>query len=118
MPMPEFGNSTSRLFEDLHNAPSADAFARQLSDSARRLYGTPLQAFLERIVNEKASAVRHLQAHRDNFLGEDDAGQLKRRNGPASTQIRGNCRRWRAARSSRGSQCQIKSPFTKVHTNV
>jgi putative DNA primase/helicase len=58
------------IFEDLHNAPSADAFARQLSDSARRFYGTPLQAFLELIVNDKPTAVRRLQAHRDCFLAK------------------------------------------------
>ncbi len=56
------------IFEDLHNAPSADAFARQLSDSARRFYGTPLQAFLELIVSDKPAAVRRLRAHQDCFL--------------------------------------------------
>jgi putative DNA primase/helicase len=58
------------IFEDIHNAPSADAFARQLSDSARRFYGTPLQAFLELIVNDKPAAVRRLQTHRDSFLAK------------------------------------------------
>ena len=56
------------MFENIHNASSADAFARQLSDSARRFYGTPLRAFLEFIANDMHAAVRHLQSHLDSFL--------------------------------------------------
>jgi putative DNA primase/helicase len=41
------------LFEDIHGASSADAFARQLTESAKRFYGTPLRAYLEYVYKEK-----------------------------------------------------------------
>jgi uncharacterized protein (DUF927 family) len=53
------------LFENIHGAPSADAFARQLKDAAKRLYGTPLRAHLEFIAQNRPAtekAVRNFQA--------------------------------------------------------
>ncbi len=38
------------LFEELHGEIDADAFARELKQQARQLYGTPLRAFLSRLI--------------------------------------------------------------------
>jgi hypothetical protein len=40
------------LFEELHGEPSADAFARELNLQTTRNFGTPLRAFLTRLVAE------------------------------------------------------------------
>jgi uncharacterized protein (DUF927 family) len=64
------GGAGMGIFENIGNAPSADAFARHLSDSARRLYGAPLREFLELITKDKSTAVIKLQRHRDSFLAK------------------------------------------------
>jgi hypothetical protein len=41
------------LFENIHGAASPEAFSRQLKDAARRYYGTPLRAHLDRVVKHR-----------------------------------------------------------------
>ena len=53
------------LFENLHGAPSGDAFSRQLKDACGQFYGTASRTFLEEItskIDETAEAVAAFSA--------------------------------------------------------
>ena len=53
------------LFENLHGAPSGDAFSRQLKDACGQFYGTAARTFLEAItsqIDETAEAVAAFSA--------------------------------------------------------
>ena len=53
------------LFENLHGAPSGDAFSRQLKDACGRFYGTAARAFLAAVtgkIDETADAVAAFMA--------------------------------------------------------
>ena len=56
------------LFENIHSAESADAFARQLKQAARRHYGTPLRAFLDFLTADRAAAEEALRNFQSDFL--------------------------------------------------
>jgi uncharacterized protein (DUF927 family) len=56
------------LFENLHGAESADAFARELKEAAKNFYGSPLRSFLQRLVNNRAAAENTLRTVRREFL--------------------------------------------------
>jgi uncharacterized protein (DUF927 family)/5S rRNA maturation endonuclease (ribonuclease M5) len=56
------------LFESIHGAESADAFARQLKDAARRFYGSPLRAYLEFLTVNRAAAEKALRNFQEDFL--------------------------------------------------
>ena len=46
------------LFEDIHDADGADQFAVQITNAAKRYYGTAIRAFLKRITSGKLDEVR------------------------------------------------------------
>ena len=58
------------LFEDIHDAESADEFADQIKAAARRFYGAPLRAFLESLVETVAdpSFIDGLREWRADFI--------------------------------------------------
>ena len=56
------------LFENIHGAESADAFARQLRDAARWFYGSPLRAHLEFLTVNRATAEKALRNFQEDFL--------------------------------------------------
>jgi len=70
------------LFENLHGAASADAFARQLKEAAGQFYGTALRAFLDRLVKERDSVAVAARHYAREFVAEqcppDADGQVKR----------------------------------------
>ncbi len=83
------------IFEDLHNAPSADAFARQLSDSARRFLWHSAAGVPGTNRERQADGGPSLASPPRLLSCEDDSGQLQRRSVPGSAPVRGNCRCWR-----------------------
>jgi putative DNA primase/helicase len=58
------------LFENIHNAESPDAFARQLKEAALRFYGAPLRAFLEFITGNRAPTEKAIRNFQADFLGK------------------------------------------------
>ena len=70
------------LFEDIHGADSADAFARQLQTAGRRYYGTPLRAQLDFIVRNRDAtemAIRRIQADFiKKYVPADASGEVFR----------------------------------------
>jgi putative DNA primase/helicase len=56
------------IFENLHGAPSADVFARQLKDGALQCYGSPFRAFVERIVSHRAEVEEIVRKVRERFV--------------------------------------------------
>ena len=56
------------IFENLHGAPSADAFARQLREAALQCYGSPFRAFVERLVNHRDAVERLVRKVREKFI--------------------------------------------------
>jgi putative DNA primase/helicase len=56
------------LFEDIHGAASPDAFARQLTESAKRFYGTPLRTYLECLTKDLVSAETRLRSYQKQFI--------------------------------------------------
>jgi uncharacterized protein (DUF927 family) len=70
------------LFERLHGSASPDAFANELKDAARRYYGAPIHAFLERLVRDKSAVENSVRAARDAFVQQfvpaGAAGEVKR----------------------------------------
>lgn len=56
------------LFENIHGAESADAFARQLKDAARRYYGAPLRAYLDSIARDRAAVEKAVRNFQVEFL--------------------------------------------------
>jgi uncharacterized protein (DUF927 family) len=57
------------LFENIHGAESADAFARQLKDAAQRFYGAPLRAYLNFITRNRHAAEAAIRNFQADFLG-------------------------------------------------
>ena len=70
------------LFEDIHGTASPDVFARQLKEAAARYYGTPLRAFLEFVVTNRASVESTLRGFQEDFLkrhvSKDATGEVFR----------------------------------------
>lgn len=58
------------IFENIHGAKSAGAFARKLKSAALRFYGTPLRAWLEFLVKDPAAARKRLRTLQSEFLNE------------------------------------------------
>jgi uncharacterized protein (DUF927 family) len=56
------------LFEQIHHAASADAFARQLKDAARRFYGSPFRAYLQKLSGNRGEAERKLHRFQEDVL--------------------------------------------------
>jgi uncharacterized protein (DUF927 family) len=70
------------MFQDLHGFPNPSAFARHLAEFSRRVYGTPIRAFLKTLVEDKEKARPKVLALRDQFLGHHvppgATGELRR----------------------------------------
>lgn len=70
------------LFEALHGYPTADAFARALTEAVAAQHGTPLRAFLERIAPDRDGARKRLSECMTVWLGQHCPpkanGQVKR----------------------------------------
>ncbi len=58
------------LFEKIHGAESADAFARQLKDAARRFYGAPLRAYLETLSRKRAAVEKWVRDSQADFISQ------------------------------------------------
>jgi uncharacterized protein (DUF927 family) len=58
------------LFENLHGAKSADAFARRLKRAAQSYYGAPLRAWLAYLTGDQAAAKDALNKRRLDFFKE------------------------------------------------
>jgi uncharacterized protein (DUF927 family) len=58
------------LFENLHGFESAAQFANQLKAAAQRHYGTPIRAFLERLVKDRSEVERRVRRLCAIFLEE------------------------------------------------
>lgn len=58
------------LFEDLHGATSAAAFARQISIATSTYYGTPAIEFLRRIAEIRTEVGDAIAGTADDFVGE------------------------------------------------
>jgi uncharacterized protein (DUF927 family) len=56
------------LFENIHGAESADAFARQLKDAAQKFYGAPLRAYLNEIAKNRHAAETAIRNFQADFL--------------------------------------------------
>lgn len=56
------------IFEDLHGASSADAFARKLKRLALRYYGAPLRAWLQFLITDIVGSKEALRKFRAEFL--------------------------------------------------
>jgi putative DNA primase/helicase len=56
------------LFEKIHGAESADAFARQLKEAALKFYGAPLRAYLDFLVRNRAALEKSLRNCQRDFL--------------------------------------------------
>jgi putative DNA primase/helicase len=57
------------LFEKIHRAESADAFARQLKDAAKRFYGSPLRTYLDSIAGTRAAVEKWVLSFQAEFVG-------------------------------------------------
>jgi uncharacterized protein (DUF927 family) len=70
------------LFEDLHGAPDAVAFANTVKDAALRLYGTAGPAFLERLTADldalTAAARKAMRAFEAEHVPGGAGGQVRR----------------------------------------
>lgn len=70
------------LFENLHGCESADLFARQLKNASARYYGTPLRAFLQKLVVDRDDLTKHARAVMADFQAnncpEGADGQVSR----------------------------------------
>jgi uncharacterized protein (DUF927 family) len=71
------------VFENLHHFGSADALARHLADAAKRVYGCPIRAFVERIATTAKDEIGSgLQNDRNAFISkhalEGASGQVLR----------------------------------------
>jgi uncharacterized protein (DUF927 family) len=58
------------VFENLHDAPSADIFARRLKQAASECYGAAGRAFLERILENPAEIAEAVVGFREEYLTE------------------------------------------------
>jgi uncharacterized protein (DUF927 family) len=56
------------LFEDLHGIAAPEQLANQLKAAALRCYGTPLRAFLRRLVQDRAAIERRVRELRASFI--------------------------------------------------
>jgi uncharacterized protein (DUF927 family) len=60
------------MFEHLHRFNDGDSLARHLRDTTAKLYGTPIRAFLRRLVNELAGdrtmVADEIRQRRDDFI--------------------------------------------------
>jgi putative DNA primase/helicase len=58
------------VFEDIHGASSAAAFADQLKSAAGRYYGTPIRTFLENLVIDLPGRTAEVRSIIDAFVSE------------------------------------------------
>lgn len=56
------------VFENLHGVESAEKLVDQLKAAAQRFYGTPIRAFLGRLVTDRREAEGRVRALRDAFI--------------------------------------------------
>jgi putative DNA primase/helicase len=66
--IPADAGSGLGLFEKLHGFPSADAFARYLQDSAKRVYGVAIRHFIEFVTTRRDRVQNDLQSFRKAFI--------------------------------------------------
>jgi uncharacterized protein (DUF927 family) len=62
------GGAGMGLFEHLHGADSADSFAGQLKDEARRFYGAPIRHYLDHLVRHRSDVERAIRNFQAEFL--------------------------------------------------
>lgn len=55
------------IFEELHDADSADAFARELADASKRFYGVAIRAYLEKLSEHRSEIADAVAKHRKDF---------------------------------------------------
>lgn len=58
------------LFENLHDAPNADIFTRDLKQAAMEYYGTAGRVFVDRLVTRRDEVAVAVAGFRDDFLNE------------------------------------------------
>ncbi len=70
------------IFEDLHGFGNGQLFADHLIKISGKLYGTPIRAFLDRVVRDTERCVSTVKRHQADFLGKycptDSDGQIRR----------------------------------------
>lgn len=70
------------LFEDLHGFSSADAFAKYLTESARKCYGSPIRGYLTAIIQNRDALIRAVRNVRADFRARnvppDASGEVLR----------------------------------------
>lgn len=70
------------IFECLHDAESADAFARQLKEASQRYYGAPIRHYLEQLTSEREDLAPAFKAFQMDFVGrcipENSCGEVSR----------------------------------------
>lgn len=72
------------VFEDLHGFPDGAAFSLALTDAAAAYFGTPLVAFLEATIRQRAELPAAIRMHRDAFVSRvltgiaNPSGQVRR----------------------------------------
>jgi len=70
------------LFEELHGAASPDRFSGELKDAARRYYGSPFRAFLQRLAQSKSEAAEFIRDVRETakrkLVPANAAGEVAR----------------------------------------
>jgi len=58
------------MFQNLHGFPSADLFARNLQDAAKRFYGAPIRFFLQHLTDRRERATEELRRFRKKFISD------------------------------------------------
>ena len=70
------------VFEDLHDVESPEQFVHELKAAALRYYGTPIRAFLGRLVSDRPAVERKVRSLRAAFLSASvppgSTGEVKR----------------------------------------
>jgi putative DNA primase/helicase len=70
------------LFEDLHGFQSSDTFARHLQDASRRIYGTPIRAYLKFVTGNLEFVRQMVPTYRQEFIAanvtENASGEVSR----------------------------------------
>ena len=58
------------IFEEIHSFESADVFARHFYDATDRLYGSPIRAFLDRVVPDYNDIADVIRKAREEFISQ------------------------------------------------
>jgi putative DNA primase/helicase len=70
------------LFENLHHFKLPSDFAKSLTFASKQYYGTPIRAFLPRLVINKSKSIEHINQMRqwfiDNLIPEGASGEIYR----------------------------------------